>query len=544
MKDSQGNLKTKKQDVLHIWKTHFEKHLNTQFKHDENALQEFDSVDVNNENIPPITEQEVKYSIKQLSNRKSPGVDGITSELIKAGGEIMTKTLTNLFNKIIVTENPPNDWSKMIITPIHKKGDKLNAANYRAIALLPIPGKIFCKILMNRCSHIIESSMSDSQFGFRPGRGTTDAIFIIRQLIEKAKEHQIPIHFHFIDFKAAFDTIWRDALWKMLLKIGIPNKLVEIIKNLYDKTECSIIAGGELSDWFPVNIGVRQGCIMSPSLFNIFLEYIMKGVKSLNRDFQLNENMSVDIRYADDTTLISAVFEKLQLSTLELEQACQKWGLKINPLKCAIITPDSNAEIEIDNNVVPKVSKFKFLGSLVPDCSSDVQHRISMASQAFGRLRTIWSSKDVSIHLKTRLYGALILPIATYGSESWTTRRKEIDALLVFEMKCLRAILRITRSGRLRNTMIRKKLNISETIEDIVLKRRLRWFGHVVRNTSTLHSSYKLDFKKKRPRGRPPKRWSDGIREQCGEPLLNIERRAKRRDAFGNYVFMWKAKGR
>ena len=136
----------------------------------------------------------------------------------------------------------------MIITPIHKTGDKLNTANYRAIALLPIPGKIFCKILMNRCSHIIESSMSVSQFGFRPGRGTTDAIFIIRQLIEKAKEHQIPHHFHFIDFKATFDTIWRKALWKMLLKIGIPNKLVEIIKNLYDKTECFIIAGGELSD--------------------------------------------------------------------------------------------------------------------------------------------------------------------------------------------------------------------------------------------------------------------------------------------------------
>ena len=136
----------------------------------------------------------------------------------------------------------------------------------------------------------------------------------------------------------------------------------------------------------------------------------MKGVKSLNRDFQLNENMSVDIRYEDITTLISAVFEKLQLSTLELEQACQKWCLKINP--------DRNAEIEIDNKVVPKVSKFKFLGSLIPDCSSDVQHRISMASQAFGRLRTIWSSKDVSIHLKTRHYGALIFPIVTYGSES------------------------------------------------------------------------------------------------------------------------------
>ena len=187
--------------------------------------------------------------------------------------------------------------------------------------------------------------MSDSQFGFKPGIGTTDAIFSIMQLIDKAQEHQIPLHFHFIDFKVAFDTIWREALWKMLLKIGIPNKLVDIIKHLYDNTEFSIIAGGELSDRFPVNIGVRQGCIMSPSLFNIFMEYVMKSVKSLNRDFQLNDNMSVDIRYADDTTLISIIFEKLQLSTLELEQACQIWGLKINPLKCAIMTPDSNAEI-------------------------------------------------------------------------------------------------------------------------------------------------------------------------------------------------------
>ena len=102
----------------------------------------------------------------------------------------------------------------------------------------------------------------------------------------------------------------------MLLKIGILNKPVVIIKNLYDKMECSIIAGGELSDWFPVNIVVRQGCIMSLSLFNIFLEYVMKGVKSLNRDIKFKKNISVDIRYADDTTLIYAVFEKLQISTL------------------------------------------------------------------------------------------------------------------------------------------------------------------------------------------------------------------------------------
>ena len=118
----------------------------------------------------------------------------------------------------------------MIITPIHKKGDKLNTENYRAIALLSIPGKVFCKIQICRYSHIIEESMSDPQFGFRPDRGTIDAIFIISQIIEKARENQVPLHIHFIDFNAAFDTIWRKALWKIMIQIGITQKYVSIIK--------------------------------------------------------------------------------------------------------------------------------------------------------------------------------------------------------------------------------------------------------------------------------------------------------------------------
>ena len=400
----------------------------------------------------------------------------------------------------------------MIITPIHKKGDKSNAENYRAIALLSIPGKVFCKILMCRYSNIIEKSISDSQFGFRPGRGTIDAIFIVWQIIEKAREHQVPLHIHFIYFKAAFDTIWMEALWKMMIQIGIPQKYVTIIKNLYNDTNCAIIAGGQLTDWFPVNMGVRQGCIMSLSLFNIFIEHVMKGRTCLDRNLRLDDEMSIDIRYADDTTLVSAVFEKLQIATSELENACHKWGLKINPLKCAVLTTEKN-DIKIGINIVPKVNQFKFLGSLVPNCQEDVLHRISIASQAFGRLReTIWTSSDVSRKLKIRLYKSIILPIAIYGSETWTMRKQEVNSLLVFEMKCLRAILRVTKYDILTNTNIRKSLNVTETIEEVIIKRQLRWFGHVARSRDMINSSYKLDFKNPRPRGRPLKRWADGIR--------------------------------
>ena len=171
---------------------------------------------------------------------------------------------------------------------------------------------------MSRCQHTIEESMSRSQFGFRPGKGTTDAKFILRQIIEKAKEYRVPLHFNFVDLKAALDTIWREALWKMLHQTGIPPKYVSIIKNLYEDTKCAVNAGGQFSDWFQVMVGVRQGCMMSPSLCNIYLEYVIKDITSLDRELQLKDDKSISVRYADDTTLISAIFDKPKISTTEL----------------------------------------------------------------------------------------------------------------------------------------------------------------------------------------------------------------------------------
>ena len=218
-------------------------------------------------------------------------------------------------------------------------------------------------------------------------------------------------------------------------------------------------------------MGVKQGFIMSPSLFNILPEHVMKRLTCLDRNLRLDDEMSIDIRYADDTTLVSAVLKKFQIATSELENACHKWGLKINPLKCAILTTE-NKDIKFGNNIVSKVNQFTFVGSLVPNCPDDVLQIISMASQAFGRLREIiWTSTDVSKKLKIILYKAFIHPIAIYGSETWTMRQKEINSLLVFEMKCLRAILRVTRSDRFSNIAIRKSLNVVETIDEIIVKR-------------------------------------------------------------------------
>ena len=161
-----------------------------------------------------------------------------------------------------------------------------------------------------------------------------DAIFVVRQIMEKARERGLRLHFNFIDFKAAFDTIWRKALWMMLNKIGIPNKIVSILKSMYQNTECAVMIEGSISKWFRVDVGVRQGCLLSPVLFNVFLEFVMMELHSLDGALTYADDTSMDVRYADDTTLLSAMFEKLQLSTTELEVACARWGMRINVDKC------------------------------------------------------------------------------------------------------------------------------------------------------------------------------------------------------------------
>ena len=156
-----------------------------------------------------------------------------------------------------------------------------------------------------------EKRLRESQFGFRPGRGTVDAIFVTRQILEKAKERNIQVHMNFIDFKSAFDTIWRKALWKMMISFGIDEKIVRIIENLYKDTECAVVIDGNITQWFSVKVGVRQGCLLSPNLFNIFLDFVMDEIQSIPIDFHLHERLSCDIRYADDTTLIALIFEHL-----------------------------------------------------------------------------------------------------------------------------------------------------------------------------------------------------------------------------------------
>ena len=192
--------------------------------------------------------------------------------------------------------------------------------------------------------------------------------------MQKFKERGINCHFHFVDFKSAFDTIRRKVLWKMMRSIGVCNKIISIIEKMYEKTTCAIVVDELLTEWFSVSVGVRQGCLLSPTLFNLFLDFVMDELKCLQEHVTLDNDLNFDARYADDTTIIAAVFEKLQLATDQLQEACKKYGMKINTDKCKVIS-NSHSNIAIENENVGNVEEFKFLGSLVPNSSLDVDEK-------------------------------------------------------------------------------------------------------------------------------------------------------------------------
>ena len=148
--------------------------------------------------------------------------------------------------------------------------------------------------------------------------------------------------------------------------ISFCNKIVSIIEKMYEKTTYAVFVDGILTEWFSVSVCVRQGCLLSRTLFNLFLDFVMDELKCLKEHVTLDNDLNFDAGYADDTNLIVAVFEKLQLATDQLQEPCKKYGMKINTDKCKVIS-NSHISIIIENENVENVEEFKFLGSIVPN---------------------------------------------------------------------------------------------------------------------------------------------------------------------------------
>ena len=170
--------------------------------------------------------------------------------------------------------NLENSAVATVFIPIPKKGNAKECSNYFTIALISYASEVMLKILQARLQQYVNHELPDVQAGFAKGRGTRNQIANINWIIEKAREFQKNIYFCFIDYVKAFDCVDHNKLWKILKEMGTPDHLICLLRNLYIDQEEPVRIGHGMIDWFQIGKGVRQGCILSPCLFNLYAEYI------------------------------------------------------------------------------------------------------------------------------------------------------------------------------------------------------------------------------------------------------------------------------
>ena len=159
----------------------------------------------------------------------------------------------------------------------------MECSNYRGISLLSVPGKVYARIIERRLRAKVEDQIEEQQSGFRPGRSVQDHIFTVRQVTEKFLERNNDLHLCFIDLEKAFDTVRRDELWQSLNEHKVNRNLIEAVQSFYNKPTCAVRVAGNLSEEFEVDIGVRQGCILSPLLFIIFMDSVAKACSKMKK---------------------------------------------------------------------------------------------------------------------------------------------------------------------------------------------------------------------------------------------------------------------
>ena len=295
---------------------------------------------------------------------KARGGDGIPVELFQILKDDAVKVLHSICQQIWKTQQWPQDWKRSVFIPIPKKGNLKECSNYHTIALISQASKVMLKILQARLQQYVNCDLPDVQAGSRKGRGTRDQITNICWIIEKAREFQKNIYFCFIDYAKAFDCVDHNKLWKILRKMGLSDHLTCLLRNLYAGQEAIIRTGHGTTDWFQIGKGVRQGCIWSPYLFNLFAEYIMRsaGLEKAQAGIKISRRNINNLRYADDTTLMAESEEELKSLLMKLKEKSKSVGIKLNIQKTKIMASCLITSWQIDGEIVETMADFIFGG--------------------------------------------------------------------------------------------------------------------------------------------------------------------------------------
>ena len=389
-----------------------------------------------------ITYEELCKVIKNAGNNKAPGHDDIPTEVLK--NETARFFLLRLFKVCFQTSKAPTQWSKCTLNPIPKSStsDKRDPLSYRGIALAPSSYKLFCGILNNRLVKWADANgvLADEQNGFRKGRSTVDHISSLTNMIETRKLKQKQTFVAFIDFRKAYDCIDRSLLWLKLEDLGIGGNILNVIKAMYSDVEYCVRLNGVDTEWFKVMNGLKQGCMLSPLLFNLFINNLVETINSLGLGVDIGQEKVSVLLYADDLVLVAETETDLQTLLNTLSCWCTRNHITVNESKSNIVhfrtpsIPRTLFNFSCCGKALSVSAQYNYLGLLLTeflDFAAMATAVAKSASRALGLVIYICKlNGGLPFKCFTKLYDSLVWPIIEYGASIWgTTTRSCINAV-------------------------------------------------------------------------------------------------------------------
>ena len=568
VKNDKGCLVFSDADKLDAWKEHYEKLLNEEFLWDSNHLH------MGNPKVGPapwIDKEDVRTALKKMKEGNAAGVSGIVAEMLKASGEAGLELFTELFNNIVKEDKVPNDWEMSIIINCFKgKGDAVEQGNFRGLKLLEHLMKVFERVIEKYIQDAVD--IDEMQFGFMPGKGTMDAIFIARQVQEKFLAKKKDLYFTFVDLEKAFDRVPRQVVKWALRKVGVEEWIIQVVMSMYENAKSAVNINGTIGKAFPVKVGVHQGSVLSPLLFIIVMEALSR---------ELRTGLPWELLYADDLVLMAESLEELEILFEKWKHGIEEKGLRVNAgktkvmmsryghdppnksgkwpcgvcqkgvgrnsifcstCKCWVHAKCSGIKGNLakandfvckrccsgkvsDNNTAEKVmlagsnlevvDRFCYLGDILDaggGAESSTVNRVKCGWKKFRELLPLLTTKATSLKVKGELYKTCVRSVMLYGSETWPIKVNDTQRLHRNEMMMIRWMCSATLKDRKSCEELRAQMGV-DSIVDVMRRRRLRWYGHIERreDDSWLKKVQHLEVNGVRGRGRPCKTWEQVI---------------------------------
>ena len=381
-----------------------------------------------------ISVEEIQNAIKGMKNNKSPGPDGVPIEFFSNNLGFWTPILHSLFNLIYDSGVYPSEWAEGMIIPIFKNGNCDEPKNYRPITLTSSLSKAFCSIINRRLTQWTKNNcqITEGQCGFREGRSTIDNIFTLDTIINKVVfKRKSRLYCVFVDFKKAFDSVSRSMLWGKMQNYGYGGKILQMLKGIYKSVKTAVaLKNNTRTDFFSSELGLKQGCILSPLLFSLYINDLEREIQSDSMHTVPIENVHLFyLLFADDLTLFSNTVIGLQRLIDKLHLYCNKWGLTVNTDKTKVMVFRKGGILKKTEkwyyggsqiNVVPY---FKYLGATFSSSANWARNITVMGEQGQRALNYIRSVKvklnSIPCEALCTMFDTMVVPAMTYGGEVW-----------------------------------------------------------------------------------------------------------------------------